>query len=549
MSWRTGRRLRQLVQVASLLFFLYLAFGTLQRFSPSPAADAFFRFDPLAALAGMVAGRQWLWHLAPAIITVVATVVLGRVWCGWVCPMGTVLEYVRFKKARRRERRLPPRLRLAKYFLLVVIVIMAAFGGLTLIVLDPITLITRTTATSFIPGVDYAVRGIEGAMSHVSWMQGAVGWIDNSVRGRVLPSVTPVFEQAVFLGLLFVAIVGLNALADRFWCRYLCPLGALLGALSKFAVLRPIVGDACTSCNRCAAACRLGAIDAETQPTAAAGAAPEPTTRAGRPALAVVTSECTMCLDCLATCPAAESMRFGLQATPGPWREYDPGRRQFLAASATGVGAVVLLGAGWWNKVKPPRLIRPPGVHDEATFLSTCVRCGECLNVCPTSGLQPAQGEAGAAGLWTPTLKPRLGYCAWECTACGRVCPSGAIPRLHLSTKRRDVIGTAVIDRNRCLPWSQGLACVVCQEVCPVPKNAISLSGGKLITLPDGTKDYIVFPSVKAQLCVGCGICEYSCPVGGDSAIVVRPSSQAPPPPKADDAPVGSIGAGRRQVV
>jgi MauM/NapG family ferredoxin protein len=542
MSWRTARGLRRGVQVASLLFFLVLAFGTLQRFVPRVPSDAFFRFDPLVALGGMLAGRQWLPHLGLALATVAATILLGRVWCGWVCPMGTVLEYVRFKGARRREQRMPPRLRLAKYVLLVAVVVMAAFGSLTLIVLDPITLATRTTAVSLIPAIDYGVRGIENLMGRVSWMQGAVEWIDTTARGHVLPVVTPVFTQALFLGLLFVGIMALNLLADRFWCRYLCPLGALLGALAKFAPLRPLVGSGCTSCSRCATACRLGAIDGGARPARAA--LPPAAAPGARTALEVVSSECTVCLDCLVACPAPESMRFGLHAGSGPWREYDPGRRQFLASAGAGLGAVLLLGAGWWNKISPARLIRPPGVTDEGRFLSTCVRCGACLDVCPTSGLQPTLDEAGLAGFWTPTLVPRMGACAYQCASCGRVCPTGAIPRLSLAAKRTQVLGVAVIDRNRCLPWSQGKACVVCQEVCPVPKNAIALSGGKLVKQPDGVEEYIVFPSVRPDRCIGCGLCEYDCPVRGQAAIEVKPTSQAPPASK-DQTPVG-FGGSRR---
>jgi MauM/NapG family ferredoxin protein len=543
MIWRNARWLRRTVQVASLLFFLVLAFGTLQRYALRLPADAFFRFDPLTALGAMIAGRQWLWHLSLAFITVVATVIVGRVWCGWFCPMGTVLEYVRFKKARRRQKRLPPSLRLVKYFLLVMIVVGAALGSLTLMILDPITLITRSTAASVIPGVDYLVRSAEKVMAHVSWLQGAVSWIDNSARGHVLPAVVPVFTQALFLGLLFLGVIALNAFADRFWCRYLCPLGALLGLVSKVAVLRPLVGEACTSCSRCAGACRVGAINASGtagRVDADAAGAPSSAMEAS-PARAyeVVTSECTVCLDCLVACTADESMRFGATGRAGPWRGYDPGRRQLLTAATAGVGSVILLGTGWWNKLSPPRLIRPPGVHDEGAFLSSCVRCGACLNVCPTSGLQPSLNEAGLAALWTPMLKPRMGYCAWQCTSCGQVCPSGAIPRLHLSSKRRDVIGTAVIDRNRCLPWSQGKSCVVCQEVCPVPENAISLTGGKLVTAADGVADFIVYPKVRADRCVGCGICEFSCPVAGEAAIVVRPASTAPPPSKGGSAPAG----------
>jgi MauM/NapG family ferredoxin protein len=451
--------------------------------------------------------------------------VLGRVWCGWVCPLGTVLEYARFKSARRREKRLPPRLRLAKYLLLVVIVVMAALGSLTLIVLDPITLATRTIAASLMPALDHTVRGIERLMGHVSWMQGAVEWIDTSARGHVLPVVAPAFSQALLLGLLFVSVLALNLLADRFWCRYLCPLGALLGALAKVALLRPVVDQRCTGCGRCAAACRLGAIDMGVSPHRSDTPAAPPAT--SRPAPGVVSSECTVCLDCLTACPGGESMRFGLYRNGGPWREYDPGRRQFLASAGAGLAAFFMLG-GWWNRLDRPRLLRPPGVSDEGRFLAACVRCGACLNVCPTGGLQPALDEAGPAGLWTPTLVPRLGACAYQCAACGRVCPTAAIPRLHLSTKREQVIGTAVIDRRRCLPWSQGKSCVVCQEVCPVPHNAITLSGGRLVSRPDGTADYIVFPTVRADRCIGCGLCEHECPVAGQAAIEVKPAVMAP---------------------
>lgn len=523
MSWRTTRRLRQLTQAAALLFFLYLAFATFQHVVPGAAANVYFRFDPLVGLGSMLASRAWVWAFAPALATVVATVLLGRVWCGWICPMGTVLEYVRFGRAKARSRHIPPRLRLLKYAILVAIVAGAVFGSLWLLVLDPITIAQRTVTASVIPGIDYVVRGFESALAHAGVSSGIIEWIDNSVRGHLLPSVTPAFAQAIALALLFLGIVALNLFADRFWCRYLCPLGALLGLLSKFAVLRPVMAETCTSCSRCASSCRLGAIDSGVATATGAGKPAGAT-----PTLAVVTSECTMCLDCFVACPTEQGLRLTPRAQAGPWRDYDPARRELLAGAAAGIGAVVLLGTGWWQKVAPAKAIRPPGVHDEAAFLSACARCGECLDVCPTSGLQPALGDAGLAGLWTPVLKPRTGYCAWQCTACGEVCPTGAIPRLRLGAKRREVLGTAVIDRNRCLPWSQGKACVVCQEVCPVPKNAISLSGGKLVDLPDGSKSYIVFPTVLADRCVGCGLCEHQCPVTGDAAIQVWPASGAP---------------------
>ena len=122
-------------------------------------------------------------------------------------------------------------------------------------------------------------------------------------------------------------------------------------------------------------------------------------------------------------------------------------------------------------RIKNSRLIRPPGVNDEEAFLSKCLRCSECMKVCPTSGLQPVQSEAGLEGVWTPTLMPRVGYCDYGCNACGQVCPSGAIPSLSLDQKRLAVIGTAIVNRNRCLPWASDTPCIVCEEMCPTRRS------------------------------------------------------------------------------
>jgi formate hydrogenlyase subunit 6/NADH:ubiquinone oxidoreductase subunit I len=144
------------------------------------------------------------------------------------------------------------------------------------------------------------------------------------------------------------------------------------------------------------------------------------------------------------------------------------------------------------------------------------------MKVCPTSGLQPALLEGGLQALWTPVLVPRLGYCDYGCNACGQTCPSGAIPELALAEKRVQVIGVAVIDRDRCLPWAQDTPCIVCQEMCPVPDKAIVLDEGRYVPSPSGGEDWVVRPTVVVDRCIGCGICETKCPVAGTSAIVVE---------------------------
>jgi MauM/NapG family ferredoxin protein len=176
--------------------------------------------------------------------------------------------------------------------------------------------------------------------------------------------------------------------------------------------------------------------------------------------------------------------------------------------------AALRLGSGL--SVPNPNLVRPPGAG--ADFLMRCIRCGECIKVCPTGVLQPAMFEQGLEGLWTPTLNARLGYCDYGCTACGQVCPTGAIQKLALGDKRKLVIGTAYIDHNRCIPWVDSRDCIVCEEVCPVPHKAIVLEAAEVKDAA-GQLSTVKRPRVVRSQCIGCGICEYKCPVVGEAAI------------------------------
>jgi MauM/NapG family ferredoxin protein len=503
-TWPRWRRIRKAVQVLSLALYIYLLFAALQRRAAFPLADLFLRLDPLAALGAMLASREWIPRLALALITLGLTLVLGRVWCGWLCPLGTILEWTAFRSASRRSESIPPRWRMVKVFVLFVIVAAALFGNLTLLIFDPLTLLTRTMTTVILPALNYAVTAVQTTLYPVRFLQPALDWAEGLLRGAVLPVKQPVFLQNALIAGIFVAILALNALADRFWCRYLCPLGALLGLLSRIALLRPMIGPACNLCGWCANVCRVGAIE-------------------NSQGYEIVPAECTVCLDCLAACPqqGVGFLTSSSKTKTPPAREYDPTRRQALAALAIGMASVVVLRTDVRTKQHHPLLIRPPGVEDEEAFLARCLRCSQCMKVCPTSGLQPVLLEAGLEGIWTPRLVPRLGYCNYGCNACGQVCPSNAIPPLDLASKRQAVLGVAAIDHNRCLPWADGVPCIVCEEMCPVPNKAIRLEE---VTVTDARGELAVVqrPHVVSDLCIGCGICEYQCPVGGEAAIRVR---------------------------
>ncbi|MDH5203643.1 MAG: 4Fe-4S dicluster domain-containing protein, partial [Nitrospirota bacterium] len=193
-----------------------------------------------------------------------------------------------------------------------------------------------------------------------------------------------------------------------------------------------------------------------------------------------------------------------------------------IVSMLSGVGAVPLLRIGPLSKsgFLNPKLIRPPGSLEEKEFLKRCVKCGECMKVCITNGLQPTLLEAGLEGIWSPLLIPKIGYCEYRCTLCGQVCPTGAIKKLELKEKVKVKIGLAMIDKGRCLPYAHATPCIVCEEVCPTPKKAIWFEQAK-VKDREGTEFVIKQPRVDLDLCIGCGICETKCPVIDMPAIYV----------------------------
>jgi ferredoxin len=174
-------------------------------------------------------------------------------------------------------------------------------------------------------------------------------------------------------------------------------------------------------------------------------------------------------------------------------------------------------------KREPSFLLRPPGareVNRNVLDMTRCIRCSECMRVCPTNALQASTFEAGMEGFGAPILIPRLGYCEFSCNLCGQVCPVQAIPPLSLEEKQRQVIGRAYIDESRCIAWSDHQECLVCEEMCPVAEKAIQLEE-KEAWGKDNVPVTVRLPHVLRELCTGCGICEYKCPVNGESAIRV----------------------------
>jgi polyferredoxin len=510
------RRLRQFSQVMALALFLILFIRTP---SPSPqyaSANLFYRLDPLVALTASLAGRTLIAGLSPALVTVVLTLLFGRVWCGWLCPLGTVLDWLKPRGKRHCTKQPSEKWRTLKYLLLGVILLAALLANQTLLFLDPLTIMTRTLATAIWPAARHAVYRGEAFFYQFTALWGPLDWLHSHLVYPLFRDIESVFALAVPILLFFLLLVALNWWGERFWCRYLCPLGGLLGLISRIALMRRTVGEDCSSCARCARECPTGTID----PTRGYRSDP---------------AECTVCYNCVTACPQSSvGFRWYLPLArledrpkwrPAESQAYDPSRRELLVALGMTALGVALSGAEPIAKRQPARMIRPPGATSD-TFNALCIRCGQCIRVCPTQGLQPILLETGWQNPLTPLLVPRLGYCSFNCNACGLLCPTGAIPRLELEQKQHTPIGLARVDRDRCLPWAYHIPCIVCEEACPVASKAVWLEEIETVNAA-GDQITLQRPSVVKELCIGCGICEYKCPVGGEAAIQVFAPTEA----------------------
>ena len=482
------------------LIFLFWLFLWLAAYPLRLEVDWFLRLDPLISLGSMASARVFIPRLSWALVSLGLAFVLGRIFCGYICPMGTTIDMADWLNRRwRRGRRensfeSTGTYRNLKYLFLIAIAGSSLCGIAYHFLFSPLSLITRFYSFVLYPILTMLSNLFLTTFRPVFPLVGLEGLTFVHLR-------VPLFDTNLFVALLVLAILMLGYVQPRFWCRNLCPAGAMLALCSRRPLFRRVVSARCTRCARCVRSCPTAAI--------------------GEDFITTAHSECITCLKCQEVCPEKAISFELMRKTHAPLPEIDLGRRKIIGAGIAGAAAAAvtmtnlhhLHGGVDPRALRPSTLIRPPGALPEPVFQARCVRCGECVKGCLTNTLQLVWLEAGISGLWTPKVTARLAGCEQNCNVCGQICPTGAIRPLSMEEKSFAKIGTARIIQSRCIAWEQNKRCLICDEICPYNAISSQFVAGRPVTVP----------VINENRCNGCGYCESKCPVIGESAIVVEP--------------------------
>ncbi|UCE23328.1 MAG: 4Fe-4S binding protein [Candidatus Zixiibacteriota bacterium] len=539
MTIRTVRNLRRISQILFFGIFFWLVLKTTFEVDFNPVDPSEIRlpypvsialeFDPLAALATVLSSGTLYKGLLWSLVILIPTIFLGRFFCGWVCPLGSLNHWVseirserlKRKGARKIESNRYKKYQRIKYYILLIFLAASLMGTLQIGLLDPLALLARSIGTVVLPMMHTAAAGMLG------WVKGLGSQTLANAAQQGYDLVAPLlltYRQSFFhtiltIGTLFFLILALNRIFTRFWCRGICPLGALLGIFSRFAFLGLRKDEkTCTHCDLCVLSCQ--------------GADNPDIGSKWRQA------ECHLCLNCQASCPEGSlSFRFFpnqevTKENPAGTAEINITRRKAALSLASGLALFPLFRSGDAFAVNAnPRLVRPPGSLPEEEFTARCIRCGQCMRVCPNNALHPTFLQAGLESMWSPILIAKIGYCEPTCTLCGQVCPTGAIMELTMKEKVGDKdtapnrIGTAFIDRGRCLPWAMATPCIVCEEWCPTSPKAVYLQE-ETVYDSKGNAVAVKRPYVDPHLCTGCGACEFACPISDRAAIYLTSAGE-----------------------
>jgi polyferredoxin len=513
--------------VSQTLFFglfIYISVRSLNPFSPGE--NPFLRLDPLVFLTHLDFELRFT---IPMIGVLILTFVAGRYFCGWVCPLGSLVDLLDL--AASSLRKINPFKRWKAGF-----AIKWANHPPSWLILG-----ASLVATFFTPPV-------------IQFFHPNV-WI---VRVFSLSAL-----GLAFAGLLFV----FSAFSRRFWCAYLCPLGALYGLICKVSLFKLSISK-CSRCGRCAS-CPMDAafpVRSEKGNPAAGG-------------YRIIRHQCILCFDYEERCPvdgfqySERILEPGRASSPAihlprravsldrtskrtvsldsssrsvhPFFEdvpksnpagssrgipslAEPGatgvgiaRREFLRVGTIFLGGIALgSGLSVFDRTVETDLMRPPGVTDDTLFVKRCLRCFQCVRSCPNKIIKITGLESGFDSLFTPHIEFNKYGCDYTCQVCQQVCPNYAIPLQPLPVKQKTKIGLASIDERLCVVFARDTNCLVCEEFCPIPDKAIKIVEKTKVV--DGEPIVLRYPVVDADLCNGCGKCQGNCPVLENETRAIR---------------------------
>jgi len=498
----------RIVVGALVLGFCALAFADIGNWVSARTARALLWPQFAPSVLGLLQGAGWI--SAGCIAVLLLTLLCGRVYCAMLCPLGVFMDFSAWLAKRTGKRRKLP-YRPGRTWLRALVVAVCAAGliagtALPIAFLDPYSVFGKITAATLRP---------------------ALGWINHLVAATKIINpvdVSPVAwaSAGVALGLLGLVLVS-AVFRGRLWCNTVCPVGAVLGFFSKHALFRLKIADqACVGCSMCERVCPAQCIDFRSHQ--------------------IDHSRCVMCLDCVTSCkrsgitltrerrktqPVApvQSSCADLAATLLTPALPSASRRLFIASALT-IPAVALAEGGQGKgggcgddcrcgpkglNQRNKRAVLPPGARSLAHFQSHCTACQLCVANCPDQVLRPSITQHGLAGFLQPYQDFEVSFCSYNCSNCSQICPTGAIQPITVKDRRTVRTGTAEFFRGRCVVKTEGTSCGACSEHCPT--QAVHM-------VP--WKNGLTIPEVDPDLCIGCGGCEFICPVRPNKAIVVN---------------------------
>lgn len=434
-------------------------------------------------------------NVVAVVLLVALTLVFGRVYCSVICPLGIFQDIV--ARIGRRKKKLPYKFSSERRWLRIaflVLMVVTLVAGLVPIaaLLDPYASYGRIASNFFQP----IYRWANNLLAYASERADSYAFYSVDVWLKSLPTL-------IVAGVSAIVVAVLAWRGGRTYCNTVCPVGTVLGYLSKFSLLKPVINtDKCVGCGVCARKCKASCIDSKQH--------------------AIDYTRCVACMDCLNNC-SHHAISYSRRRRTSETPKVDKSRRGFIATAATVAVASALRAeekavdgglAVIADKQLPERATRlvPPGAQSILHFAQHCTACQLCISACPNGVLRPS---GDLATLMQPEMQYDRGYCRPECTECSQVCPAGAIRAVTAAEKTAIHIGHAVWIRENCLPAAEGVSCGNCARHCPV--GAITM-----VPINPDDEESLRIPAVDTERCIGCGACENLCPARPFSAIYVE---------------------------